>query len=47
VQREVLGVDERQGRNGRVFLIRGQATYTNQHGRLIARALLNTLRMGI
>ena len=47
VQRRVLGVDERQGRNGRVFLVRAEATYTNQHGQLVGRALLNTLRMGI
>lgn len=47
IQRTVLGVDERMGKNGRVFLIRAAITYTNQHGRVVARALQNTLRMGI
>ena len=47
VERQVLGVDERQGKKGRVFLVRAQTSYTNQHGTLVARALMNTLRMGI
>jgi acyl dehydratase len=47
VERRVVGVEERQGRNGRVFLIHAEATYTNQQGRLVGRALLDTMRMGI
>jgi acyl dehydratase len=47
IERRVLGVDERQGSRGRVFLVRSEATYRNQGGRLVARARLNGLRMGL
>lgn len=47
IERRVLDVEERQGRNGRVFLLRAEATYSNQHGRAVGRALFNILRTGI
>lgn len=46
VQRVLKGVDEKQGKQGRMFLARAETTYTNQRGELIARAQMNTLRWG-
>lgn len=46
VARTVLGVDEKQGKNGRMFLVRAEISYTNQHGERVALAQLNTLRWG-
>ena len=46
IARKVLGVDEKQGKNGRMFLIRAEATYTNQRGEQVALGRLNTLRWG-
>lgn len=47
IERKVLGVQERQGKAGRVFLVEAEITYANQHGRVVARARQNTLRMGL
>ncbi len=46
IARAVLGVEEKQGKNGRMFLLRAEANYTNQHGVIVALAKLNTLRWG-
>lgn len=46
ITRTVLGVDEKQGKNGRMFLTRAEVGYTNQHGVRVAQAHLNTLRWG-
>ena len=46
VHRRVLGIDEKQGKQGKMYLTRAEATYVNQHGTLVARAKLNTLRWG-
>lgn len=46
IARTVLGVDEKQGQNGRMFLIRAEASYANQRGERVALAHLNTLRWG-
>lgn len=46
VQRHVLGIDEKEGKQGKMYLTRAEATYVNQHGTLVARAKLNTLRWG-
>ena len=47
IRREVKGVEEKQGKQGRMFLTRAETTYTNQRGELVARAQLNTLRWGL
>jgi hydroxyacyl-ACP dehydratase HTD2-like protein with hotdog domain len=47
IDRRVLGVDEKEGKVGRMYLTRAEADYTNQHGTLVARAHLNTLRWGL
>jgi hypothetical protein len=46
ISRKVLGVDEKQGNNGRMFLVRAEVTYTNQDGERVALGRLNTLRWG-
>ena len=46
IERHLLGVDEKEGKQGKMFLTRAEATYVNQHGTLVARARLNTLRWG-
>jgi N-terminal half of MaoC dehydratase len=46
IERRVLGVDEKEGKQGKMFLTRAEATYVNQHGTLVGRARLNTLRWG-
>jgi hypothetical protein len=46
IERRVLGVDEKAGKQGKMYLTRAQATYVNQHGTLVGRALLNILRWG-
>lgn len=46
VERRVIAIDEKDGKVGRMYLTRAEATYTNQHGALVARARLNTLRWG-
>ena len=46
VERRVLGIDEKEGKQGKMYLTRAEAAYTNQHGTLVARAKLNTLRWG-
>jgi hypothetical protein len=47
IVRQVLGVDERQGKQGLMFLTRTEVTYTNQLGVRVARAQQNTLRWGL
>jgi hypothetical protein len=46
IVRQVLGVDEKTGKQGKMYLTRAEATYRNQHDQLVARALLNILRWG-
>jgi hypothetical protein len=46
IERQVLGVDEKQGKQGKMYLTRAEAKYVNQDGTLVGRALLNTLRWG-
>jgi len=46
IARTVLGVDEKQGKNGRMFLLRAEVSYTNQRGERVALARLKTLRWG-
>jgi hypothetical protein len=46
VARRVLGIDEKEGKQGKMYLTRAEATYTNQHGTVVARAKQNTLRWG-
>ena len=46
ITRSVIGVNEKQGKNGRMYLIRAEAAYTNQQGTKVAHARLNTLRWG-
>jgi N-terminal half of MaoC dehydratase len=46
ITRRVLAIEEKQGKQGQMYLTRAEAIYTNQHGRVVARALLNTLRWG-
>jgi hypothetical protein len=42
--RDVLAVEPREGRNGRMYLTRAEARYVNQHGVLVAKARSNILR---
>lgn len=46
IARTVLGVDEKQGKNGRMFLLRAEVSYTNQRGDRVALAQPKTLRWG-
>lgn len=46
IARTVLGVDEKQGKNDRMFLLRAEVSYTNQRGERVALARPKTLRWG-
>ncbi|MDY6945511.1 MAG: MaoC family dehydratase N-terminal domain-containing protein [Pseudomonadota bacterium] len=46
IARRVLGVTEKRGRHGTMYLTRAEATYLNQKGALVARAQLSLLRWG-
>lgn len=46
IERRVLEVTEKQGKQGTMYLTRAEATYVNQNGTLVARAQLSLLRWG-
>jgi N-terminal half of MaoC dehydratase len=46
ISRSVLSVDEKEGKQGRMFLLRAEVSYNNQHGAKVAQARLNMLRWG-
>lgn len=47
ITRRVVDVEEKQGKQGRMFLLRSEATYTNQHGERVAQAQLSLMRWGL
>ena len=46
IERRVLGITEKQGKQGTMYLTRAEATYVNQKSTLVARAQLSLLRWG-
>ena len=39
IERRILGIEEKQGKHGQMHLTRAEATYVNQRGVLVARAI--------
>jgi acyl dehydratase len=46
IERRMVEIEDRQGKQGKMYLAHTEATYTNQRGEVVARSKQNILRWG-